>query len=549
MKFFGTLSLVVLASLSGQAQSTSPQWRITQPSWTERHERQFGEFVASIGQAVEKRQCWKVDNCLKSAANPYINSDPSGLKYYSDCADLPYYLRSYFAWKNGLPMSIVSEVQARESSGLFNKDVRYNTSGNVVVKRYDVVTKSGFLKSSFPNALEILNETIPSLTYSATYRMMGNVDQELFSDFYPVAIDRNAIRPGTVIYDPNGHVAIVYKVTADGRVFYIDAHPDNSLTMGMFTPKFVRSNPGQGAGFKNFRPLTLVGASQDSSGAYIGGKIVGTPNSKLNTYGTEQFYGTQPDSSGVWNKGQFIINNQAVSFYEYVRMKLSLGDMKIDPLQDMEQLTEDICVSLKDRVLAVDASRTTGIYLKPHPRKLPLNIYGTDGEWENYSTPSRDARLKVSFMDLLAQTKSNIERYNKRDPSINYSGGNLAGDLYAVYAKKAQECQFSYTTTHGKTVTMNLEAARQRLFNMSFDPYHCVEKRWGARIPEELAGCTDDANKNAWYEAQKWLRYQSERRYDARMDYSLEELTGPKPGAGVEAPPDIDIVGYLKSLK
>lgn len=537
----------VLGSLAAQAQSTSTQWKITQPTWTERHERQFGEFVASIGQAVEKRHCGKVDSCMKSVANPYIKADPAGLKYYSDCADLPYYLRSYFAWKNGLPMSIVSEVKARESSGLFNKDVRYN-SGNVVAKRYDVVAKSGFMKTTFPNALEILNEIIPSLTYSATYRMPG-ADAELFSDFYPSKLDRTGIRPGTVIYDPNGHVAIVYKVTDDGRVFYIDAHPDNSLTMGMFTPKFVRSNPGQGAGFKNFRPLTVVGASQDSNGVYVGGKIVGTPNTQLPGYGTEQFYGTQPDTGGVWNKGQFILNNQSVNFYEYTRMKLSTGDMRIDPLVDMAQLTEDICVSLKDRVAAVDESRTKGIYLKPHPARLPLNIYGTDGEWESYSTPSRDARLKVSFMDLLAQTKSNIERFNKRDPSINYAGGNLAGDLLNVYAQKAQECQFSYTTTNGKTVTMNLEAARQRLFNMSFDPYHCVEKRWGARIPEELAACPDDANKNAWYESQRWLRYQSERRYDARMDYSLADLTGPMPGAGVDVPPDIDIVGYLKALR
>lgn len=547
MRFLMTTLFVVLGSLSTQAQ-TSTQWKITQPTWTERHERQFGEFVASLGQAVEKRNCGKVDSCLKSVANPYINSDPAGLKYYSDCADLPYYLRSYFAWKNGLPMSIVSEVKARETSGLFNKDVRYNSAGNIVAKRYDVLAKSNFMKTSFPNALEILNETIPSLTYSATYRMPGN-DAELFSDFYPAKLDRTGIRPGTVIYDPNGHVAIVYKVTDDGRVFYIDAHPDNSLTMGMFTPKFVRSNPGQGAGFKNFRPLTVVGATQDSNGVYVGGKIVGTPNSQLPGYSTEQFYGTQPDPGGVWNKGKFIINEQSVNFYEYTRMKLSTGDMRIDPLVDIAQLTEDICVSLKDRVAAVDESRTKGIYLKPHPAKLPLNIYGTDGEWESYSTPSRDARLKVSFIDLLAQTKNNIERYNKRDPGINYAGGNLAADLLAVYSQKAQECQFSYTTTNGKTVTMNLEAGRQRLFNMSFDPYHCVEKRWGARLPEELNGCTDDANKNAWYEAERWLRYQSERRYDARMDYSLSDLTGPKPGAGIEAPPDIDIVGYLKSLR
>ncbi|MGZ3824799.1 MAG: hypothetical protein ACXVCR_07570, partial [Bdellovibrio sp.] len=68
-----------------------------------------------------------------------------------------------------------------------------------------------------------------------------------------------------------------------------------------------------------------------------------------------------------------------------------------------------------------------------------------------------------------------------------------------------------------------------------------------ARIDQELSSCQDSAEKRQWYENEKWLRYQNERRYDARMDYSLRELTGPLPGAGIATPPDIDIVGYLKS--
>lgn len=552
MKFLGSLTLVVLASLGAQAQSNATQWRITQPAWTDLHERQFGEFVARIGDAVEKRQCWKVDNCLKSAANPYINSDPKGLSYYSDCADLPYYLRGYFAWKNGLPYSVVSKVTANVGPGedpKTVKDLRYTSLGNSIAQRYDVLSKDGVFKNSYPNAIDVLNNIVPGLTFSASMRMMGNEEGALFSDFYPTKIDRNGVRPGTVIYDPAGHVAVVYKVADDGRVFYIDAHPDNSLTSGMFTSKFVRSRPVQGAGFKNFRPLTLVNAKLDSSGAYVGGRIVGTPNAQLPLFSTEQFYGTQPDPAGSWSKGKFIINGQTVDFYEYVRMSLTQGEQHIDPLQDMAQLTADICVSLKDRVASVEASRTSGVYLKAHPATLPLNIYGSEGEWENYATPSRDARLKVAFADLLAQTKSNVERYKKRDPVIKYNGGNLAADLFNVYAQQAQACQFSYTTTNGQTVKMNLEAARQRLFAMSFDPYHCIERRWGARMDQELASCTDDANKTAWYNAEKWLRYQTERRYDARMDYSLDQLTGPLNGVGVEAPPDVDIVGYLKSQK
>lgn len=547
MNFVARISIMVLLSATAQAQSVAQQWRITQPTWTSAHEQQFGEFVTRLGEAVERRECGKVDTCMRSSANIYFGSDPSGLKYYSDCADLPYYLRGYFAWKNGLPFSVASEIKPSRANSDRVKDVRYSAQGNMVTQRFNVLTKSRIVKNTFPNALEILNNTIPALTFSASLRMSGIEESELFSDFYPVKINRQGIRPGTIIYDPNGHVAVVYKVTDDGRVFYIDAHPDNSLTMGMFTPKFVRSTPNQGAGFKRFRPLTLADAKNEG-GIYVGGKIQAARNHQLADFGTEQFYGTHPDSSS-WSKGKFLFNGQNLNFYDYVRLSLTEGEAHIDPLKDMAQLTDDICVSLQDRVAAVDAARTSGVANKPHPLRLPVNIYGTEGEWENYATPSRDARLKVAFMDLLATTKSNIERYNRRDPAIRYSGGNLAQDLFAIYAKKATACQFSYVTSSGRTVLMNLEAARQRLFDMSFDPYHCIERRWGARIPQELASCADDTNKKAWYDREQWLRNQWERRYDARMDYALEQLTGPLPGAGIASPPDIDIVGYLKSLR
>ena len=64
------------------------------------------------------------------------------------------------------------------------------------------------------------------------------------SDFYSPALAPGAIRPGTVIYDPNGHLAIIWKVERDGRLRYIDAHPDNSLTRGTYDQRFVRASPG-----------------------------------------------------------------------------------------------------------------------------------------------------------------------------------------------------------------------------------------------------------------------------------------------------------------
>jgi len=545
------LILLLFSGLLFQSRTfaADSSWRITQPAWTEQHEVLFGQFVTRIATAVEKRQCSSVADCLRSSANIYKGSDPAGLKYYADCADFPYYLRIYFAWKNGLPFSYVQEVRPRPlDNGQAVKDVRYSPQGNLVVKRTDLITKKGLIKNSYPDAVKFLNETFADYVSTATYRMSGlEQDGDRYSDMYPVKISRQAIRPGTVIYDPNGHAALIYKVDDGGRIFYVDAHPDNSLTTGMFTPKFARSNPNQGAGFKNFRPLMLVDASVDSSGVYSGGRIVGASNAQLPLFGTEQFYGTNPDPAGVWNKGSFVNNGQTLNFYDYLRLKLTLGEQHLNPVDDMIHLTADICSSLKDRVAAIQAAQTSGVSQKPHPEQLPQNIYGSEGEWESFATPSRDARLKVSFVDLLAQAKSAIEKYRAHDPSIQYAGGNLAKDLYQAYASQAMACQFSYTTSAGKTVTMNLEAARQRLFAMSFDPYHCIELRWGARLPQELESCRDDTNKKQWYTQEQWLRNQTDRRYDVRMDYSLKDLTGPLPGVGVSTPPDVDIVSYLRS--
>lgn len=542
-------ALILMLSLSSAVFAGSSDWKITQPTWTEQHEVLFGQFVTQIAVAIEKRQCGTVADCLQSPANKYYGTDPSGLRYFADCADFPYYLRAYFAWKNGLPFSFERELKPRPvATGEIIKDIRYSPMGNVVVRRTDLITKKiMFIKNSYPNAVDFLNDTVVDYVSTASYRMSGLDEGEMFTDLYPVKISREAIRPGTVVYDPNGHAALIYKVTDEGRIFYVDAHPDNSLTTGLFTPKFSRSNPNQGAGFKNFRPLALVDSSLDSDGVYVGGRIVGATNYQLPLFGTEQFVGTTSDPSGDWKLGKFNLNSQVVTFYDYIRLSLTIGAQHLNPVEDMKNLVTDICSSLKDRVSAVDAARTSGVQLKDHPDRLPMNIYGADGEWEAYATPSRDARLKVSFADLLNSAKSAIEKYRARDPSIKYNGGNLAKDLFQTYADTATACQFSYKTSNGKSVLMNLEAARQRLFAMSFDPYHCVESRWGARLPQELEACADNANKKQWYQQEQWLRNQTDRRYDVQMNFSLQELNGPKPGVGVANPPDVDIVTYLRS--
>ena len=74
--------------------------------------------------------CRTVDTCLHDQANLFRASDPREW-FRSDCADLPYVLRFYYAWKRGLPFSYVSDVSPRGHA----RDIRYSPRGNEVEAR------------------------------------------------------------------------------------------------------------------------------------------------------------------------------------------------------------------------------------------------------------------------------------------------------------------------------------------------------------------------------------------------------------------------------
>lgn len=504
-------------------------------SWTDADERAYGEFVAALGNA----DCRTVDACLKSAANPFRASDPAGLTFRADCADLPYFLRAYFAWKQGLPFAYTSAVSPLGRT----RDIRYSAQGNAVAARTDVLSGS----MTGPALLARLRDSISS----AMYRIHPARETPLPPDHYSASLDSKSIRPGTVIYDPNGHLAVVYRVESDGRIQFIDAHPDNSLTRGTYDKRFARARPAMSAGFKNWRNLTLVGATRDARGVYQGGKIVAARNADIEDHSPEQFYGHDGGAKDAdWKKGQFSLNGETLDYYDYLRAKLSGGHLRFEPVAEIAAMVRSNCADLHYRAEAVALAAASGIDARPHPARLPENIYGTDGDWEIYSTPSRDARLKVAFKETRDAAERFVTMRESGDPKLAYGGSDLVSDLLAVYEREAGLCSVTYTKSDGSLVALSYEEAQRRLFRMSFDPYHCPELRWGASIPSELSTCRDGAEKRAWYEAEARLRNQLERTYEARMDHDLNELrTSGGEGKGVDVAPDIDIRRYLKSLR
>lgn len=566
--FFILLTLVLLIAVQGYAQEGSPRhplplmnaasvegkvaetafspWKVMKHEWGFTDEENYIRYVSMVGEGVAKGLCATVSDCFRNPrVNPYAATNSRGLRFFADCADFPYFLRAYYAWQNQLPFGFVESVRPIQGANQIVKDIRYSPYGNTVQSRHSIlVRKSALGRHKYPNAIEIFNRTLPNYISSANYRVSykGMDADHLYSDFYPVKISRNSIVPGTVVYDPNGHVVTIYKVTKDGRLYYIDAHPDNSLTSGLYNSRFMRAYPGQGAGFKNWRPLRLTGAAWDATRGYLGGRLVGAKDSELPLYSTEQYYGTSatPD----WQHAQFIFQGKPMDYYDWVRNRLADGPLVENPLDDVKIMTQELCQGMKERVVAVQVAVSAGFPQRMHPPRLPNNIFGADGDWETYATPARDARLKVAFKELRTYVEEAINHHKAHDGKVDYRGGDLARDMLKIYKQTANECLIVYQNSQGRRVAMNLEQARTRAYKMSFDPYHCAEHRWGAE-GKELATCRDDSTKRLWYERERWLRFQHERNTDAFTGFTLNQLTGPMPGAGVSAGQDLDVIAFL----
>jgi hypothetical protein len=531
------LALPALGELPALAPVLAPSStvEVRYDHWTDTDERGYSEFIAAIGKA----DCHSVNECLHSSGNPFRASDPPGIYFESDCAKLPYVLRAYYAWKRGLPFSYANAVEPRGHT----RDFRYTRNGNKVVGRKDVL--SGSVSSGYA-----LLEEVRDAVSSATFRIDPDLDDPT-PDFYSPKIAPGSIRPGTMIYDPNGHVGIVFDVDADGAIRYIDAHPDNALTRGYYDERFMRSRPGMGAGFKNWRPLRLVGATRRADGVLVGGRMVLARNKDIADYSDEQFFGTgpRPADDKDWQTGGFAIGGESYNYYDFVRASLAGGKLQFDPVKEIGEMVASNCADLHDRALAVQLAISAGIENQPEPNRLPPNIYGTEGDWETYSTPSRDARLKTAFKEVREQAERFVTMYQKGDPRLIYKGRDLVADMLAVYDREAGACHVSYARSDGSQVPLGYEDMRKRLFLMSFDPYQCVERRWGATDFKELMTCHDGATKQNWYVAEQNLRNQIDRTYETQMDFTAEELRTPGPGKGVPQPPDIDARAYLVAMR
>ena len=526
------IPLVMLACLVAATNARAEgNWRILRTEWTEADEKGFGAFVTAIAESG----CSTTKDCMRGAANPYRNTDPQSLDFDADCAKWVYMLRAYYSSKNGLPFGYVSDIAGR------GNDFRFNGSPNRVVSRQDLVDRGGGL--AVPEILAEIHDRVSS----ATYRTDASQSGPVVSDFYSPKIQAGSIRSGTVIYDINGHVGIVYAVESDGRVRYVGAAPDKTVTRSVYGAQFGQSQAALGGGFKNFRPIKLVGASL-RNGAYVGGHLVVSANDDIADFSLEQYRGNGPEANGDGPDAIFQYQGAPVGLFEYVRGSLSGGTYRFDPVYELQAGMDMLCHSFQERGKYVDGAIQAGIDKKSEPALLTGNIYASDNEeWEAYATPSRDASLKNSFAQLYVDIMKFVFRARAQDPSP-VREAVLRSDLLKAYDEKAHTCTVTYTNSANQPLTIGFDDAVHRLFTMSFDPYHCIERRWGATSEQELSTCGDDETKTRWYNAEQRLRNQAERIYGSRAHFTLGELEQGVPGSGARKAPPSDISQLIGNI-
>lgn len=407
-----------------------------------------------------------------------------------DCADLPYYLRAYFAWKLGLPFGLRDcdrgkTDRAPKCGGLF-----HNESPDASIKGSSPLDR-------FRSFLRILANRV----HSGSARTALH-DEE--TDFYPVTLERKTVRPGTIYADPYGHVLMVsawvdQTTERGGLLFAVDGQPDNSVGRKRFwegTFMFANDMKSAGPGFKAFRPVVR---GPDGVLAQIGNKALGS-DARFAPYSDEQ---ARLGRDAFYARVGKLINPNGL-------------DARTAYAETMNALVEQ----LTTRVGSVDNGerymREKGSPVIPMP--TGPRIFETTGPWEDYATPSRDMRLLIA-MRVLVGLPEKISQH----PELFLLGGRKPADvrteIETLHEREIRQRSVEYRRSDGTPFRLTVAdvLARRAALEMAYNPNDCVETRWGA-TPEtpDFATCVRHAPEDQRARMQEYRTWFQEARRPPR---------------------------------
>jgi hypothetical protein len=378
-----------------------------------------------------------------------------------DCADNPFFLRAYFAWKLGLPFGY--HACDRGSLGRNPGTGQWITNAIPAAKTNPVMAFNAFLRNVMDGV------------HSGTARTaLDNAN----SDYYPVPLERSALLPGTVFADPYGHTLIIIgwvpQTNNDsGLLLSVDAQPDGTIGIKRFWKGNFLFNTSEVVGepgFKAFRPILLedgvtnlvpYDALTESSG-FIPFSL------QQRKMGTDVFYQT---------------------------MERLINPEPLNPEMALTGLIQSLHEQLLVRVTSVANSEA---YFKLHPGTvIPMpssaaGIFQAGGLWEAYSTPNRDLRLLIAMDAVLGFPDQVVQSPEDFNFPATTPPDQIKEKLQLILDKKASGLSISYNRSDGSAqqLTVSELLNRREAFEMAYNPNDGIEVRWGApEGSDEIATC------------------------------------------------------------
>jgi hypothetical protein len=463
----------------------------TRRSWTPVYEDLYSAWVEHLFRApASELPSWgALEEVISDRSRNFLfdhlgaAEDEQGIPLRPDCADLPYFLRAYFSFKLGLPFGWSrcsrGDSEGPPTCGSFatNEDPFPKVDGGpqTTPPWADPARPSGGpWDDNAKRIREMLRTTLADAVQSGAGRTRAE-DEE--SDYYPVALSRDSIRPGAIFADPYGHVLVVgsrvdQTPSGAGALLAVDAQPDGTVSR----KRFWRGNflfaidPVLGSpGFKRFRPIVRDRAS---------GHLRRARSAELVDYsGTDQYRG------GV------------EGFYDKVEDLLS--PEPLDPAQALLSTLQALDEQVRARVISVENGRKF-LAGSPNVADMPEGekIFETMGAWEDFATPSRDLRLLIAIDVVLALPDSVVRRPDRFKMPSGRGVAQVGADLQQLLAGQLADRSFTYIRSDGSPWALKLKDVvdRRTALEMAYNPNDCVEARWGAAAgSDEASTCTSHA--------------------------------------------------------
>lgn len=461
-----------------------------------------------------------------------LGEDQMGLFIRPDCADLPYFLRAYFAVKMGLPFGyakctrggggeppkchawwniqneeprpvppeeiMVSPEQAAASAamfGMFRQPAPLPSAP--AAKPVGPPPRPAGLAAGFGHYLRF---TVADGVHSGSGRTAANDDN---TDYYPVPLNEETLRPGTVYADPYGHLLVLARRVpqadgAAGVLLAVDAQPDGTVAVKRFWRGnflFAQDPALGGPGFKRFRPIV-----SESGGLR---RLTNREIARNPQYGD---FSLDQSRLGVED------------FYD--RMEDVISPAQLDPLRAMKETITALEEQVKARVTSVENGRKFQISGRGDA-DMPdgPSIFETTGAWEDFATPSRDLRLLIAI-DVVRGFPDRVARRPERYAMpADKSVADVKAELQRVLASDLSARKFSYTRSDGSAWTLPLKDVVDRAaeLEMAYNLNDCVELRWGApEKSDEASTCKRRASAGQRAKMTEYRTWFHERRRPPR---------------------------------